>query len=873
MIQVPITLRENNNTERTSEPTRVSIPFASGFLFNPDELHLVNCEDASLPFQSTILTRWPDKSVKWLQINFQTDMRKNQQETLWLKASANIKAKHTYAEYGVSCSEEKKEWVINTGNSEFTLNKHIFNIQSSDSKDALTSSLVIGENKTLSPIITQISQSETSPHNLEALFTIKGHFAAAKSNELSHSPTHFSAYVTFYAHKSYIKCQFTIHNTNKIQHDGGTWDLGNENSLYFKTLTLDIAQNEINNLTYSIQKNDFPKTLTEKANIDLSITQLSSGGDNWQSNNHMNHDGKVTLPFKGYTINTDQSLDVIDGRAQPWLYTNKVAVYITNFWQNFPTSLSVKNNTTTLGLFPNLNSELHELQPGEKKSHICYIDFNAQESSANIIRTQAESPLDVSIDREYIASTQVLPLFSTQDNESALNRIIELGLTSENNFFQKREMIDEFGWRNFGDLFADHETLAYEGDSELISHYNNQYDPLYGFLRQYLLTKNTAWLTLANDLASHIKDIDIYHTEKDRDEYNGGLFWHTDHYLPAETASHRTYSKRQTANAYQDHAGGGGPGGQHCYTTGLMLHYFITGDSTSKEAALTITQWITNVYEGSSSLGDLLLAIKNKNRIDLKNIFTGKYPLDRGTANYIVALLDGFELSSQQSLLDNASLVIKNTVHPHDDITLRDLSNVEECWFYTVFLQAVGRFLQIKLSHEQLDESFHYARDVLIHYTNWMQHHEAPYLNKPDILEYPNHTWAAQDIRKANIFYVASVFATSEAQRQSFLIKGHSFYDYVTKTLWDEPTKDVTRILSLLMQNHGAKSYAEENTEKTSSLIPLGCNHYTKEEKSPRAHLLNAISNTLSNTSLTQELTWLRKRVAKVDKLLIKAGH
>ncbi|MFQ3198184.1 MAG: hypothetical protein ACI81A_001905 [Paraglaciecola sp.] len=41
-------------------------------------------------------------------------------------------------------------------------------------------------------------------------------------------------------------------------------------------------------------------------------------------------------------------------------------------------------------------------------------------------------------------------------------------------------------------------------------------------------------------------------------EYNGGLFWHTDHYLQAFTSSHRSYSKSQASDAYQDHAGGGG---------------------------------------------------------------------------------------------------------------------------------------------------------------------------------------------------------------------------------------------------------------------------------------------------------------------------
>ena len=85
--------------------------------------------------------------------------------------------------------------------------------------------------------------------------------------------------------------------------------------------------------------------------------------------------------------------------------------------------------------------------------------------------------------------------------------------------------------------------------SWIATEYNNQYDPIYGFLRQFASTGNSQWFELADDLAHHVLDIDIYHSKYDKAEYNGGLFWHTDHYLDAETSSHRSYSKLQKNNA------------------------------------------------------------------------------------------------------------------------------------------------------------------------------------------------------------------------------------------------------------------------------------------------------------------------------------
>src|SRR5205085_12422352 len=126
----------------------------------------------------------------------------------------------------------------------------------------------------------------------------------------------------------------------------------------------------------------------------------------------------------------------------------------------------------------------------------------------------------------------------------------------------QREVIDEFGWRHFGEVYADHEAAYYQGTAPVISHYNNQYDVIYGTLLQYLQTGEPSWAELFDPLARHVMDIDIYHTTEDRAAYNGGLFWHTDHYKDAATSTHRSYSR---ANAVPGRPYGGGPCNEHNY--------------------------------------------------------------------------------------------------------------------------------------------------------------------------------------------------------------------------------------------------------------------------------------------------------------------
>ena len=305
---------------------------------------------------------------------------------------------------------------------------------------------------------------------------------------------------------------------------------------------------------------------------------------------------------------------------------------------------------------------------------------------------------------------------------------------------------------------------------------------------------------MANDLTKHVADIDIYHTINDKDEYNGGLFWHTDHYLDASTATHRTFSKNHQA-AYEGYSSGGGPGGQHCYTTGLKCHYLLTGNESSKKAVLQLADWITYSFEGSNSFLAKLFAIKQSGNHGVKDHLLEQYPLDRGTGHYIIALLDAYDLTQEKSFIARAFKIISNTFHPNDDINLRGFDNIEATWFYTVFLQSVGRFLLVKERMNQLDNDFYYARDAMLHYANWMLKNELPYLEQVDKLEFPNTTWAGQDLRKVGIFYMANYY--SPVKNDKFLDKAAYFYQHITKTLQNDDNNDYTRILVLLMQNIG----------------------------------------------------------------------
>src|SRR5262249_19709435 len=140
----------------------------------------------------------------------------------------------------------------------------------------------------------------------------------------------------------------------------------------------------------------------------------------------------------------------------------------------------------------------------------------------------------------------------------------------------------------------------------------------------------------------------------------------------------------------------------------------------------------------------------------------------RAPANSVNALLDGHRLTGERRFLDKAEQLIRRCIHPADDIPPRDLLDAENKWFYTMFLQALGRYLDYKAELGELDFLYAYARASLLHYCRWMTEHEYPYLDKPEKLEYPTETWAAQDMRKSEVFKYAAKHASGD-ERDRFL--------------------------------------------------------------------------------------------------------
>lgn len=864
MPQITIQLSETNGLTRVNEPVRVGVPISKGALFDIQGLTLTT-ENSPLPCQFNILNKWPDGSIRWLLCIFQCSVPANGKVAVTLEKAAG--QLQTYPDLSI----EKNNGLIsvNTGGRVFRIHARELSWESAnDSSDPASchSSIELERegNNTCTALLDDSWQIvESGPVSVIAQAT--GSWRDGAENIVAL----FDVRLSFYRSNALVAADVTIHNPKRAAHPGGLWDLGDPGSVTFRSLTIKTSAFD----EYTLFTGESHAPIKASNESTLRLYQDSSGGDTWDSTNHINGDEQLTVAFQGYRVVHDDNT-VADGlRSSPLLEGKSgdvtVSLTLSRFWQNFPSSLEVENGTLTAGLFPKWTRYPHELQGGERKSQTCYLFYGADHESL----AWTHCPLTPVIPGEYYVKASVFPWFKVGNTETQLDELISKGLSGKHNFFAKREVIDEYGWRNFGDIFADHETLYQKpGEEPLISHYNNQYDAIYGFAKQFALTGDPRWFELMNDLAHHVTDIDIYHCCEDRAEYNNGLFWHTDHYLDARTATHRTFTKHHDISSTPGQTGGG-PGPEHCYSVGLAYHYFMTGDHASKLAVLELANWMVSLHEGEGGLLEQVFAVKSKELPRIKAKLKGTkttphtYPFTRGTGNYINTLLDAWRVSQDKTWIRRCESIIKDCIHPADDINERDLLNTEISWSYLILLAAIEKYLTTKLELNEIDGEFQYALDSFCTYTRWMAANERPFLSIPKSLEFANDTWTAQDIRKAILLYQAIHFDLEN--KALYLGKANEWLDYVVEKLNKSPEAHYARILIILMQNHGPQDFAND-TNVFPANIKVGLEKYDLKHPPTLTwqKLLKRIGRRLLKGLVTfnpsKEKAWLDARLNKL---------
>ena len=776
-------VRERAGIARAGDAIRTGVPLARGALAHPSACSLEADDGRAVPAQFKVLAAWPDGSVRWLLVDAVVDVAAGQDANFTLRATRSNSGAG-----GIDVQELADRVRIDTHRTVFDIPRNgngTFATVSIDGKPVLDAQGICLRARgragaALDVRFTDARVEEGGP--VRATLLCSGTLAQ-RGTEVAR----LTLRLVFLLDSAAVRIECEVWNPRAARHIGGLWDLGDAGSIKLSDLSVELRPAQV---PKSLEWQATPGAWKSAAPNGWSLYQDSSGGDRWNSPNHVDAAGEPTVSFRGFRAQDGQGAPLGEGaRATPSLRLAGEWGFITatveKFWQNFPKALRFRDGTLGIGLFPGETAAGFELQGGEKKRHVALVEFGG-DSAARAI-TALHAPLEVSLDPAAAAATGAVGylLPASRDRNARYLEYVASLVDGPNSVTAKRELIDEYGWRNFGDLYADHEAVHHKGPEPYISHYNNQYDFVYGAGMQFLRTAEHRWRELMVDAARHLIDIDIYHTSEDKAGFSGGQFWHTDHYQPAATSTHRTYSRKNANGPY-----GGGPSNEQNYSSGLLQYYYLSGDPEAAAAIRTLADWVIAMDDGSRTL--LGLVDDGPTGLASKSRDADFHKPGRGAGNSINALLDAYAVSSERRYLAFAEQLVLRVIHPADDVASLGLDQPETRWSYVVFLQVLGKYLDRKLEWGETDYAFWYSRAALLAYARWMLEHEQPYKDVLHKVELPTETWPAHDVRKTHAFHVAARYAPA-AERAGFSAKAEFYFERCLADLLAFPTAYVTR--------------------------------------------------------------------------------
>jgi hypothetical protein len=799
---VNVSLGAAGRFRRVREPVSFGVPFAEGAVTHAAELSVVDESGMVIPCQATPLATWPDGSLRWVLIDFL--VTKNESASMAVTVTADGAGSAVSANTGLTLQKRGNGYRVLTGTTEFLIDGAVLRAFAEARFSGFGTPFVPGsevivrdsEGNSYTSRIQQLSVEASGP--VRITLRAQGAFTSGRRTPFCV----FDARLSFYAGTGLMRFDLTLRNPRAARHPGGLWDLGDPGSILLRELCVGVraASAEPTRVVWRADPEDEPRSCDSG---ELEIYQDSSGGENWKSRNHVNRHGDVPCTLRGARITDGTRSETVD-RPSPIVSlvgsNGRISACTPNFWQQFPKCLEASREGLRVGLFPAQSGDAVELQGGEQKTHTVYLLVEAggaEEAPTDSLRW-VHSPLVPRLPPSHFRDTRAFEHFvpTSEDPHSDYVALMQGVVDGRESFFNKREVIDEYGWRNFGDVYADHENAYFDGDPPVISHYNNQYDVIQGLLLHFARTGDAPWFELASDLARHVIDIDLYHTEHDRANYNGGGFWHTDHYVDAARATHRSYSCDCPKS--KDSSYGGGPANEHNYTTGLLYYYYLTGQSAARDSVLGLAARVLAMDDGELPILGAL--DRGPTGCASATFEAGYHGPGRGAGYSVNALLDAFRLCAERRYLQKSEELIRRVIHPRDDQDAMHLRDPESRWSYTVFLQVLGKYLDVKVELGEEDESFKYARASVLGYADWMLKNETPFRERFDEVEYPTETWPAHDIRKSCVFDYAAKYGPREA-REAFTKKAAFFFAEAIEGVSSFDSRSCTRPMAILLAN------------------------------------------------------------------------
>lgn len=575
VADVTLWVAEPAGVARIGWPVTSGVPFAAGALLDPKDLTLWNDEGGAVPLQTDVLTRWPDGSVRWLLVDFQTDLAAKQRRRFRLRPTIGARVAPVGSTLRVSTDAGRA--VIDTGPLRIELSAEHFDLlgavwldRNRDGKFTPDERVTRGGGLFVRDLEGRRYGSGAAP--AEMVVEESGPLRVCVRVTGRHASTEgalFSYIVRLHAYRGqpYVRVFHTFANDAQEAVMTGIKELG---------VTLKLAP--------------------EAGANPMAMLGGRPAGESGLFQRDENH----------YTVSGRDAGSRAPGWAMETGATAGFALGVREFWQQWPKSIDARDGEVALGLCPELPAGLYDGKPlveenklyyalrrgahtfkvGVAKTHELWAQFFAAparpEAMADFSRA-AEEPLLVTCEPDYACGTGAAGVFPRADAKrfSGYDSWFERALDGH---LKRRDQVREYGMLNYGDWYGERE----------VNWGNLEYDLQRGMFIQYLRTGDRRFFLRGAQAARHHIDVDVVHATNPLLKNPWGLppkvgeIWlhslnHTGgYYANAPLPVDRTYQMGHSSNY------------GHVWVSGDLDYYCLTGDRRAREVALQVADMMAS---------------------------------------------------------------------------------------------------------------------------------------------------------------------------------------------------------------------------------------------------------------------------------------
>ena len=543
-LAIPVMVSNPTGKPLKAYPHRLGVPFATGQRNGLDDLRLRDAEGEEIPADFTMLSAWPDGSVRWAAVTFLADIPAAGEATFEVTAEAGARA----ATSSLDLQQDESGLTVDTGALRFVITREPFAVL----QDVAVRGKNLGDLDLRGVAVGVDGQRFSTAGGLESLHVERQGAASAvivaKGRHVAEDqPGHLLAWemrLRVWAGSPLLE----------IEHVFGTDDVTRElNS--FGSLTLHM--------------------------------QAPGGADELDVFQWMDDRLEVTR---------DARTESRTGQwNEPVPLGGGVSVAVRDLWQNYPKRVKVGDGRVEIGLAPKLADEQYDAYEsltnrlflsmrdgrysfvvGVQRRHTMMFDFGG--GSAPAVDTLARTTPQV-----YAATGAAGPILTEEQLPQRFAGYPDHARAGLERYVQSREDYRAFGMMNYGDWFGERRH----------NWGNNEYDTTLGLLGHFTMLGDPAFLREGSLMAEHVVDIDTRHHSPDPREVGSvyiHLVGHTGGYFGDDW---RRMQQTELAGAFTavDIQNWG-----HYWGEGPALHFWLRGDPRSREALLNTTNRIATTY-------------------------------------------------------------------------------------------------------------------------------------------------------------------------------------------------------------------------------------------------------------------------------------